>query len=202
MQKTANNDLIILASKSPRREYLLKQAGLTFSVIPSQFQEDAIPMSNPGNYARVQAEAKAEAVSHLYPESWVIGADTIVVIDEVILGKPDTRKDAREMLYRLSGKVHEVLTGYSICCQEKQIHFSETVATEVLFKPLVHGEIEWYIHTNEPFDKAGGYAIQGLGSVLVKKINGSYSNVVGLPVCEVMEFLMEQKVVDVNRLSS
>jgi len=190
-----NEPLIILASKSPRREYLLKQAGLDFQVIPSSIDESAIPLSSPEIYVRVIAEAKANDVSEKYPDKWVIGADTIVLIDGKILGKPGSEDEARSMLNRLSGQIHWVLTGYAICCKTKKRMFSDTVETKVLFKNLTDEEIEWYIHTTEPFDKAGAYAIQGLGTFIVKSIHGSYTNVVGLPVCEVVEFLIKEGVI-------
>ncbi|MBW2247870.1 MAG: septum formation inhibitor Maf [Deltaproteobacteria bacterium] len=200
--KNSNDDpLLILASRSPRRRYLLEQAGLSFSVIPSSIDESSVPISSPEIYVRVLSEAKAHNVSEKYPEKWVIGADTIVLKDRTILGKPGSRAEARTMLKQLSGQTHEVFTGYSICCQEKRRNFSETVKTEVLFKDLSDQEIEWYIHTAEPFDKAGAYAIQGLGTFLVKSINGSYTNVVGLPVCEVIEFLITEGVLGRSYMS-
>lgn len=125
----------------------------------------------------------------------MIGADTIVLIDDMILGKPASREDARRMLQRLSNQTHQVLTGYCIQCHGKERLFSDTVSTDVTFKALTAEEIEWYIHTDEPFDKAGAYAIQGLGTFLVRAVNGSYTNVVGLPVCEVIEFLIHEGVV-------
>lgn len=187
--------LIILASKSPRRRYLLEQAGLLFRVVPSNIDETSIPISSPENYVRVLSEAKANDVAPEYPDKWVIGADTIVLQEGRILGKPDSKREARAMLKRLSGQTHQVLTGYAICCKSKNRSFSETITTDVLFKTLTNTEIEWYIHTQEPFDKAGAYAIQGLGTFLVKRINGSYTNVVGLPVCEVIEFLIKEGVI-------
>ncbi len=186
---------LILASESPRRRYLLEQAGLSFSVIPSGFDESSVPLSSPEIYVRTLAEAKAGEVAEKYPRSWVIGADTIVLIDDIILGKPGTRAEARDMLKRLSGRIHRVFTGYSVCCKAENRNFSETVITQVLFKDLTEEEIEWYIHTREPFDKAGAYAIQGLGTFLVKSISGSYTNVVGLPVCELIEFLIREGIV-------
>lgn len=191
--------LLILASKSPRRRYLLEQAGLNFSVIPSSIDETRIPLLSPETYVRIIAEAKADDISKKYPEKWVIGADTIVLKNEDILGKPGSRDEARTMLKQLSGQIHQVLTGYAICCKAKNRMFSETIKTDVLFKNLTHEEIEWYIHTKEPFDKAGSYAIQGLGTFLVKSINGSYTNVVGLPVCEVIEFLIREGVIVIEK---
>ena len=194
MNASHNRSRLILASKSPRRSELLKQAGLTFSVIPSNFDEDTVALSNPDSDVVTLAESKALDISQKHPDAWVIGADTIVLIGRKILGKPASAAEAFEMLQRLSGKTHQVLTGYCICCKKKNRVFSETVKTDVNFKRLTDAEINWYIQTGEPFDKAGGYAIQGIGSFLVRSINGSYTNVVGLPVCEVMAFLIKEKV--------
>jgi septum formation protein len=201
MINSSDDPLLILASSSPRRKYLLEQAGLSFSVVPSSIDEKSVPISSPETYVRVLSEAKADNVSEKYPEKWVIGADTIVLKDETILGKPGSRAEARTMLKRLSGQTHQVFTGYSICCKVKSRKFSETIKTQVLFKNLTDQEIEWYIHTTEPFDKAGAYAIQGLGTFLVKSINGSYTNVVGLPVCEVIEFLIKEGVLSINNIT-
>jgi septum formation protein len=189
---------LILASKSPRRSELLKQAGLAFSVIPSDFDESTVALSNPDSYVITLAESKALDISDKHPSAWVIGADTIVLIDSIILGKPDSIEDARDMLRRLSGKTHQVLTGYCISCRAKGRFFLETVKTDVHFKKLNEAEIEWYLQTGEPFDKAGAYAIQGIGTFLVKSINGSYTNVVGLPVCEVLEHLIREGVMELN----
>ena len=186
---------LILASKSPRRRYLLGQAGLVFSVIPSQVDESSISVSSPALYAKELAIAKAMDVAKHHTDSWVIGADTIVLIDGLILGKPDSRQHAVEMLDRLSGQTHQVITGYSICRQTTGKQIADSVITDVTFKTLSTREIEWYTQTSEPFDKAGAYAIQGLGTFLVKSIHGSYTNVVGLPVCEVIEHLIREGVV-------
>lgn len=198
MKKAVNNSRLILASKSPRRRYLLEQAGLVFSVIPSNFDENSIPLSSPKTYVRRLAEAKAKDVSARYTDSWVIGADTMVFIDDTMLGKPGSRSEARKMLRRLSGKLHQVLTGYCICCKTTGRLFSETVVTDVFIKELTELQIDWYINSGEPFDKAGAYAIQGIGTFLVKHIRGSYTNVVGLPVCEVLEFLINAGVVELG----
>jgi septum formation protein len=187
---------LILASSSPRRRYLLEQIGLTFSVISSTLDERTVPATPPENHVRMLAEAKAMEVAELHPKSWVIAGDTLVLIGDEVLGKPDTQARARQMLNALSGKTHRVLTGYCICCKASGHSFSETVETKVTFKPLRETEIDWYLSTDEPFDKAGAYAVQGLGSFLVKRIEGSYTNVVGLPVCEVMEYLVRQGVVE------
>jgi len=186
---------IILASKSPRRRYLLERTGLKFAVIPSNFDENSVAASSPDETARSLAQAKAGDIADKFLQSWVIGADTMVVVEGRILGKPQSKDEARDMLHRLSGRTHQVLTGYCICCRAAGSKLVETVETEVRFKTLAEAEIDWYIQTGEPFDKAGAYAIQGIGAFLVKSINGSYSNVVGLPVCEVIEHLIVQGVV-------
>lgn len=187
--------LLILASQSPRRKYLLDQAGISFTVIPSHVDEDAVAVTEPNHYVRHLAEIKARDVAKDYPDNWVLGADTIVLIDDVILGKPLTKEDAKAMLRQLSGRTHKVYTGYCLMCTSKDRLVSKTIETKVRFKELSNHEIEWYIHTPEPFDKAGSYAIQGLGTFLVRSIEGSYTNVVGLPVCEVIETLLEEGII-------
>lgn len=193
---------IILASKSPRRKYLLAKAGLEFDVMPSNVDENRLRQDLPGPYVSRLSQMKAEDIATQHPDSWVIGADTIVVIDEEILGKPVGMEAARRMLSRLSGQTHQVYTGFTIRCRFEEKTITESVCTDVVFKQLSEAEIEWYIHTGEPFDKAGAYAIQGLGTFLVKRINGSYTNVVGLPVCEVIEHLIREKVVRISDVKS
>jgi septum formation protein len=194
----ATAPLLILASQSPRRRYLLEQAGLTFAVIPSTFDEGSILLTNPADYVKTLAESKADAVARQYPGSWVIGADTIVTIDNAVLGKPGDPREARQMLERLSGQSHVVYTGYAVVCRNRRIAINNAIKTEVQFKDLTEDEIDWYIQTGEPFDKAGAYAIQGMGTFLVRRINGSYTSVVGLPVCEVIETLIKIGVVSMN----
>jgi septum formation protein len=189
---------LILASQSPRRRYLLEQAGLTFRVIPSRFDEDSVQLADPAEYVKTLSAAKAREVAGQYPDSWVIGADTIVAVGNTILGKPGNSNEARQMLERLSGQSHCVYTGYAIVCLNRQTCISDAIKTEVQFKRLSADEIDWYIQTGEPFDKAGAYAIQGLGTFLVRRISGSYTNVVGLPVCEVIEALLKTGVVQMN----
>jgi septum formation protein len=189
---------LILASCSPRRRSLLQLAGLRFAVIPAAVDEASVRLTSPTEFVQTLALAKAEAVARQYPLSWVIGADTIVVIDGVILGKPASDPIARQMLARLNGRPHFVYTGYAIVCQHQQVQLADTVKTEVQFKHLSDDEIDWYIQTGEPVDKAGAYAIQGLGSLLIRRINGSYTNVVGLPVCEVIESLIGLGVVSLK----
>ena len=190
---------IVLASQSPRRAYLLEQAGVTFTVIPSALNEDTIPVTAPPAYAQSLALAKARDIARQYPDKWVIGADTIVLIGHTILGKPKSYADAFAMLKKLSGKTHQVLTGYAIYRHDEKDLFTDVVITDVEFKTLRQNEIEWYLQSKEPFDKAGAYAIQGIGTFLVKRINGSYTNVVGLPVCEVIEYLITREIIGPDR---
>lgn len=180
---------LILASKSPRRFELLKQVGFDFDVIPSRIEEDIVFEEPPEQHVLRLAEAKALEVGSEYPDRWVIAADTIVYIDGSILGKPKSREEALEMLRRLSGQEHWVLTGFSVHHLAKGKGDQEAVQTAVKVKDLSPIEMEWYIQTGEPFDKAGGYAIQGIGSFMIESIRGSYTNVVGLPVCELMQML-------------
>lgn len=185
---------IVLASKSPRRKYLLEQAGISVEVVPSSVDEDRLARTDPGSYARILAEAKARDVAERRPHRWVIGADTIVVAGEAVLGKPGSETEARQMLRQLSGQRHRVITGWCICRWDRNRLFSGAETTEVRFKALGEAEIDWYVNTGEPFDKAGAYAIQGLGTFLVKSIRGSYTNVVGLPVCEIIEILLQENI--------
>ena len=180
---------VILASKSPRRYELLKQVGLDSDAIPSSVEEVFIQGEPPEEHVLRLAEAKALDVGNQYPDRWVIAADTIVYVDHSVLGKPKDREEAKKMLRRLSGKEHRVLTGFSVHHLEKRKGDREAVQTVVKVKKLTQAEMEWYVKTGEPFDKAGGYAIQGIGSFMIESIKGSYTNVVGLPICELIQML-------------
>ena len=195
MKPIVQPNTLILASNSPRRKYLLEQAGIAVDVIPGDFDESTVAPDEPRPYTSRLSQAKAETVAVRYPQRWVLGADTIVSIHGAVLGKPDSQTSARCMLEQLSGQTHQVYTGFTICRLDPNSRHTEVVSTDVTFKSLSKDEIDWYIHTNEPFGKAGAYAIQGLGTFLVRSINGSYTNVVGLPVCEVIETLIRQKVI-------
>jgi len=186
---------LILASKSPRRKYLLEQAGLCFKIVPSQIDENAFTHRRPATYVKKLALAKAEDIAMKNQDRWIIGADTVVFINENILEKPTSKDNARVMLQQLSGKIHQVFTGFSICNYHQKHRYVDYAKTDVHFKVLSDAEIEWYLQTEEPYDKAGAYAIQGLGASLIRIINGSYTNVVGLPVCEVIEHLIKAGVV-------
>ncbi len=180
---------LILASESPRRYELLKQVGLDFEVVPSNVSEDFVQAESPRDHVIRLAQAKAREVANKYPDGWVVGADTIVCINGSILGKPRGREEAVGMLRRLSGREHRVWTGFSVCHSERGESDKEVVQTAVRMKPLSSAEIAWYVQTGEPLDKAGGYAIQGIGSFMVESIQGSYTNVVGLPLCELIQML-------------
>jgi septum formation protein len=180
---------LILASESPRRSELLKQVGLDFDIIPSRVMEYFVQGESPQGHVIRLADAKALDVGSRYPDRWVIAADTIVYINGSILGKPGNPKEAMEMLRSLSGREHWVLTGFSVCHLEEGKRDREAVKTAVKVKTLTPVEMDWYVQTGEPFDKAGGYAIQGIGSFMIESIRGSYTNVVGLPLCELMQML-------------
>jgi septum formation protein len=151
--------------------------------------EDIVQNESPKEHVIRLAEAKARDIASGYPDRWVIAADTIVYINGSILGKPKSREEAMDMLHRLSGQEHWVLTGFSVCHLGKGKSDKEAVQTAVRVKPLTSVEMEWYVQTGEPFDKAGGYAIQGIGSFMIESIQGSYTNVVGLPICELIQML-------------
>lgn len=180
---------LILASASPRRQQLLQNITKDFTVLPSDAQEIIPKTLLPEQAPEYLSKIKADAIARKYPESVVIGADTGVFIDGEMLGKPISTEHAREMLSRLSGRTHKVITGCSICKGDKSISFSQT--TFVTFYKLSDTDIEEYIATSEPYDKAGAYGIQGKGSLLVEKIEGDYFNVVGLPVALLNQKLKE-----------
>jgi len=163
--------------------------GLEFEVVPSRVKEDFVKGESPREHVIRLAETKARDVGNGYPDRWVIAADTIVYINGSILGKPNNRQEALEMLRCLSGQEHWVLTGFAVCHLAKGKADKEAVQTAVKMKNLTPAEMEWYVQTGEPFDKAGGYAIQGVGSFMIESIRGSYTNVVGLPICELIQML-------------
>ena len=181
---------LVLASASPRRRALLTEAGLTFDVTAVDLDERVRPGEQPEPYVTRLALAKARAGLAQNPGVAVLGADTTVAIDNEILGKPVDDSDARRMLQQLSGRAHQVLTGVALAWRD-----GDRVAvdrTTVWFKTLSSSDIEQYVATGEPRDKAGAYAIQGLASRFVERIEGSFSNVVGLPVAVVLQLLAER----------
>lgn len=180
---------LVLASRSPRRRQLLTQMGLDLEILPANVDETMASGVSPAAYVKTLAGKKAVAVMQQRPQAWVLGADTIVVKDGEVLNKPRDPEEAAFMLEQLSGSAHSVFTGYAAGRCADGILVSRAVETRVTFRALTRQEILWYIGTSEPYDKAGGYAVQGLGAFMVKEIRGSWSNVVGLPVCEVIQTL-------------
>ncbi len=181
---------IVLASASPRRMELLASAGIDFQVRPGNVPEEPFPGEAPRDHVLRLARDKALEVAARSGEGrFFIGADTIVVCDDEIMGKPRDAADADRMLRKLSGVPHSVITGFAVYDKERDGILSEAVETLVYFKRLTDKEISAYIATGCPFDKAGAYAIQGGAAHMVERIDGSYTNVVGLPLCEVVEAL-------------
>ena len=187
---TINKDKIILASGSPRRKELMTCAGIDFKIHAADIDESKVdPDMPPENYVCLLSRVKAQAVAPTYPDAWTIGADTIVAVGNTILGKPAGHRQAVAMLRQLSNREHSVLTAFTLTRPNTNELVTKAVNTRVRFKELSKDEINWYAGTGEPYDKAGGYGIQGIGAFLVQEISGSYTNVVGLPVCELIKTL-------------
>ena len=180
---------LILASQSPRRLELLKQITSQFEVVPSSVEEKFDYGLRPEENVRLLARAKAEDIAKNYPECWVVGADTLVTLHQEILGKPVDAADAQRMLRRLSGKEHRVATGICVVSPKKTL--DKAITSKVRFKSLTDEEIINYIETGEPMDKAGSYAIQGMGSFMIREFSGSKTNIIGLPIDE-LKVLLEK----------
>ena len=183
---------LILASASPRRRRLLEQMGLPFETASSNIDEKS-DGDQPRALTCMLAQKKAEAACSSFPDRWILGADTVVALRDTILGKPSGPDDARRMLEALSGRDHTVVTGFTVLDPSGTAVHSESVETIVRFKHLTASEVVEYVNTGEPFGKAGGYAIQGIGAFMVEGITGSYTNVVGLPLCSVIKALIAVK---------
>ena len=181
--------VLVLASRSPRRAKLLREAGYEFDVVPADVDESRLDGETPRQYVARVAGSKASAVAARAGDRIVVAADTVVLIDGLVLGKPADRRDAASMLTRLSGRTHEVLTGVVVARGGRLLNVVEV--TRVTFATLDPARIAWYAATGEPDDKAGAYAVQGIGSRFVERIEGSYTNVVGLPVALVDRFVRQ-----------
>jgi len=184
-----NRKKIVLASASPRRKELLRLTGLKFIIDSGDYEEEMDSDRPPHELARLLSREKAQAVALRHKNALIIAADTFIVHRGRFLGKPHTKKEAGRMLRLLNGRTHSVITGFTILDTGDGKSLSRSVETRVSFKRLTEDEINAYVNTGEPQDKAGAYAIQGLGSVIVKRIEGDYFNVIGLPLSALAESL-------------
>jgi septum formation protein len=185
---TIEKQALILASASPRRQDLLREAGIPFETHPAHIAEERLPGEAAVDYAKRLSREKALAVARHLAGRFVLGADTIVVVDEHVLEKPRDHNDAERMLQLLSGRGHNVITGVSLVTPTGMID-TRTCTTQVIFRKLMEQEIQAYVASNEPMDKAGAYAIQGGAACFADRMEGEYSNVVGLPLLLVAEML-------------
>jgi septum formation protein len=183
----------ILASTSPRRRELLHSIGVEFEVLPSHVPEIHAAGEAPQDYVQRLAEEKGAEIGRRYPDRWVISADTTVVLDGELLEKPADEADARRMLLQIAGKTHTVFTGVALqrfaADGTSTWRDTQLASSRVTMLPLTEREIAWYVATGEPLDKAGAYAVQGIGAMFIDSIDGSYSNVVGLPLATLFRML-------------
>ncbi len=186
---------LVLASTSPRRQAYFTDLGLEFTVCVAEIDERAMAGEDPEAVVLRLAGEKAAAVRNLHPASWVVAADTVVVIDGRLLGKPRDSEEAVAMLLSLAGREHHVLTGFCVTCGRENARVLQAVASEVRFAAFGPEVARAYAETGEPLDKAGAYGIQGKGAFLVERVSGSYSNIVGMPLHEVLSVLLDFGVV-------
>ena len=179
----------ILASSSPRRRELLTSIGLDFEVIPSHVPEEYQRGEAPEEYVARLSRDKAQAIAEKHPGRWIIAADTTVLLGEELLEKPVDRADAARMLATIAGRTHIVYTGVTLQHAARGWHDTRVAESEVRMLPLSAAEIDWYVKTGEPLDKAGAYAVQGIGAMFIESIHGSYTNVVGLPLALLFQML-------------
>ncbi len=190
-----NKEQLILASASPRRRDFLRNLHIDFAVMGADIDESVPAGESPFDFVLRLAQEKAGKIAKDHPDTWVLGADTVVVKGGEILGKPDSAEQAVNMLKSLAGLTHQVWTGFCLCCRNKRKNIARAVKTDVTFAELDEALIRAYVATGECLDKAGAYGIQGLGGCLVKGVCGSYSNVVGLPLTEVISELLKQNII-------
>jgi septum formation protein len=179
----------ILASSSPRRRELLASISLDFEVLPSNVPEVHQPGEAPEEYVARLSRDKAQAIAEQHPSRWIIAADTTVLLDDQLLEKPADAADAARMLGTIAGKTHVVYTGLTLQNTDRGHSETRVAESEVRMLPLTPSEIEWYVRTGEPLDKAGAYAVQGIGAMFIDSIHGSYTNVVGLPLATLFQML-------------
>jgi len=179
----------ILASASPRRRELLASLGFDFEVIPSSVPEVHQPGESPEEYVARLSRDKAAAIAAKHPDRWVIAADTTVLLGDELLEKPADANDAKRMLAAIAGKTHVVYSGVTLQNASAGWHETRVAESEVRMLPLTPREIEWYVATGEPLDKAGAYAVQGMGAMFIDSVHGSYTNVVGLPLALLYQML-------------
>ena len=186
---------LILASASPRRQQFLTDLGLDFTIQPADIDETPQPDETPNDFALRMAQSKAEIIARKYPQAYVIGSDTVVTVDNQILGKPADAAHALQILRSLQGKTHLVITGLSLICLQDSCNDSRTRTTDVTFQTFADSILLSYIKTGDPMDKAGAYGIQGRGAFLVRTIQGSCSNVIGLPISLCVSLLLQHEVI-------
>lgn len=179
----------VLASSSPRRSELLASVGIAFDVIPSHIPEARQPGEAPEEYVARLSREKAQAVAAQHPDRWIIAADTTVLLEEQLLEKPTDARDAVRMLSTIAGRTHVVYSGVTILNQARGYSDTRVAESEVRMLPLSPDDVEWYVRTGEPMDKAGAYAVQGIGAMFIDSIHGSYTNVVGLPLALLFQML-------------
>lgn len=180
---------LVLASASPRRQQYFDALGITYLVHAANIKEECLPEEKPLSFVQRMAAEKARVVMAHYPQRWIVAADTVVSLADAVLGKPKDRADALCMLMSLAGKEHRVHTGICLTCHQQAVFVVQSVTTRVVFRPFSENEARAYVATGEPLDKAGAYGIQGQGAFLIQEISGSYSNVVGFPLGEMIPLL-------------
>ena len=186
---------LLLASASPRRQKFLTDLGIEFTALPADIDETPASNECPDAYAMRMAQSKALFISRTHPDHYIIGSDTIISLDNNILGKPTDSIQAFHYLKQMQGRAHKVITGLALICKQQNTSITLSETTEVTFDHFPDDLLKAYINTGEPMDKAGAYALQGVGSFLVKTINGSSTNVIGLPLNTCISILLQENII-------